>query len=472
MTKDTTTKIAKEDVRSIECKHVTYVEAKDGSGDDYNIAKLVVHTHSGERIPVLKYFRNFERPFWLTKKVHQNHTGRKEWEDLDKLDMYKCRQNKLVETIALRQGWGDPRGMLRTLARNPYLYGADIKPETLIKAKYMSLYKDSFTPNQVAVVDFETDVLKGDGKAPIIGSITMKEKVWIGVMNHYVEGIANPRERIDQAMEKYLGDVIKERNIQYEVVFFDSAAELVYQLLQTAHRWKPDLVVYWNMLADLEFMIGALQKENYDLAQAFSDPTVPPHLRHFDLAIGKKIRVKADGKAMNLANYERWHTLTAPAHFVHVDAMAAYYWIRKAKGKEPSYALDDILTAHLDRGKLYIPGTSTAPPGSIDWHMDMQMNYKIPYIVYNVFDDVGVEMLLEKTLDMDQLSLLLGFSPISDFVSNPRHTSNKMFFHCLNMKKPRVLGCVSDRMTEDIDKHLPGRDGINVKQLTQSVIMW
>lgn len=458
-----TNKITPEMIKSVECKHVTFVKSQDQDApfDDCNIAKLIIHTHDGQSIPVLKPFVNFKRPFFLVKKQYQNFTGRKEWEELKKLDRYESTQTNLTRTIAQRQGYGDPRARLNVLARNQYLFGADISTEVLIKANYMNTYKDSFTPNKVAVIDYETDMQRGTGEDPIIGSITMKDKAFIGVMRSYLDGVAAPIEQINLALKKYLGDLIEKRGIEFEIEIFDSRAEMVHQILQRAHQWKPDIVTYWNMLFDMEVMKDTLEAEGYSLARSFCDPSIPDKWKYFHLKIGSKTRETANGHMMNLANYERWHTVTAPAHFVHIDAMATYYQIRKAKGKEPSYTLDYTLKKHLGEGKLYITGgTSNAKEGSAEWHVDMQRNFKIEYIVYNVFDNIGVELLNEKTKDLEtQISILTGFSKYSDFTSNPRVTADKLYFHCLNMETPHVTGCVSDKMKEELDQLLPNRDG-------------
>lgn len=454
--------ITPDKIKSVECKHVTYVENNDPDKpfDDCCIAKLIVHTTDGQSIPTLKYFHNFQRPFGIVKEQFRTYQGRKEWEVLKHIDVFTTNQRQLNKTIVQKLGYGNPSS-LRMLARSPYLYGADITPEVLIKANYMNKWKDSFTPNKVAVLDFETDMLHGNGKDAIIGSLTMKEKVFIGVMDYYLDGIANPKEQILKQLNTHLKEHIEKRKLQFEIQIFSSRAEMVYQILQRAHQWKPDIITYWNMLFDVEVMVQALTEEGYDLAEAFCDPSVPPELRYFDLYVGPKIKKKADGKIENLSSEQRWHTITAPAHFVHIDGMGTYYQIRKAKGKEPSYSLDYTLKKHFGEGKLYITeGTSKAKEGSIDWHMDMQRNYKIEYIVYNVFDDIGVELLNETTKDLEtQISVLTGFSKYSNFTSNPKMTSDKLFFHCLNLPEPKMVGCVSDQMEEELDKYLPSREG-------------
>lgn len=450
--------IPKENIKSIECKHVVYTRSNESWDEDMCTAKLIVHTHDGQSIPVLKEYENVERPFGLVKKPFQTYKDRKEWEYLDKIQVYKSRQCKLTGAIARAQGWGDPKSQLRVLARNQYLYGADITPEVLIKESWMRKYKDSFTPNKVAVIDFETNMLEGDGKEPILGCISFKDKIYLGVLAKYAKGFVDIEREIRAALEEHLGDILKARNAKVEIEVVATPGLLCKKVIEKTHEWKPDIVTFWNMLFDMEVMIQALQAEDYDLADVFCDPSIPKKYRHFNFKVGAKVKVKADGKAQNLANYERWHVLTAPSHSQFIDAMATYYYIRKAKGKEPSYSLEYTLNKHLNRGKLYFAaGDSKAPEGSIDWHMDMQRSYKIPYACYCIFDCIGVEMLDEKTQDLQtQISVLTGYSRYCDFVSNPRVTSDKLHFYCLSIGK--MAGCVSDQMEHEDDNLLLGKD--------------
>jgi len=446
------------EVEAYECKHATYTPSKFTKGSDLLTIKELIHYKDGSKVPCLRFIKDFERPFWLVKKPYQNYKDKKEWEYLDKLQLFRTTQANLNESIVRAQGWGNPNTQLRMLARNQYLYGCDITTPTLIKAGYQRKYNNIFTPNKVAVLDTETDVVNGDGREPILVSLTFKDKAFVGILKRWVDGIANVEEKVMQALEKHLGKDIEARGIKFEICIRETSAELVYECIQRAHKWQPDFITFWNMDFDMGVMLDVLTKAGYDPAEVFSDPSVPPEFRYFNYRQGAKTKVKADGTVENLASYDRWNVGTFPASFQIICSMCVYRKIRVAKGKEPSYSLGYQLDQHVKRQKLYFEtGDAIADQGGIEWHIQMQMNFKIPYIVYNVFDCLGVELLDEKTRDLQtQVSILSGFSEYSVFHSNPRRAADKLHFFCLSMGK--VAGCVSDQMIDENDGHLLGKE--------------
>jgi len=146
-----------------------------------------------------------------------------------------------------------------------------------------------------------------------------------------------------------------------------------------------------------------------------------------------------------------------------------YRQIRRAHGKAPSYSLDYTLETNLERNKLYFPIDERGAPGSIEWHINMQRFHKLEYTVYNIFDCIGVELLDEKTKDLQtQISILSGYSEYGIFNSNPKRTMDALHFFCL--ERGKVAGCVNDKMVEDLDKELPQLDGWIVTLPTHLVV--
>lgn len=449
-------KLKKEDIVGIECKHAVYTPSSENPRSDMVTVKEIIHTKDGLKIPRLKFYKDYERNFWLTTKPNQTYKDRKEWENLARLKAYPTIQRNLNDSICRAQGYGNPKTQLKVLARNQFLFGCDISTPALIKASYQKRCPGLFTPNTVAVIDAETDMINGDGKDPIILTITFKSKVFITIREDWIKGIVAPKEAIIEALHKYLESDIKARGIEFEILITPSMCEMVEKVIQKAHEWQPDFVTFWNMDFDMTVMLNILSAENVNLADLFSDPSVPPEYRYFNYKRGPNIKQKADGTVENLAPADQWHVAEHPASFQFIDAMCVYRQIRKAKGKDPSYSLDFVLNKELKRGKLYFEmGESNAKAGSVEWHVQMQMDFKIPYIVYNVFDCLGVEILDEKTRDLQtQVSILSGFSEYTVFHSNPKRTADKLHFFCQSVGK--VVGCVSDKMSDDHDKMLLG----------------
>lgn len=453
-------KIRKEDILGIECKHAVYSTSSLNDTDDLLTVKEVVHLKDGTTIPRLRFYKNRPRPFGITKEKYRNHKDKKEVEDIDKLILCESTERELNRAIVRRLGYGNPNTSLKRLCRNPYIYGADISPATLIKHKYQETWPGLFKPNQVAVLDTETDMWNGDGRDVIISTVTFKSKAIVTILDKWIEGIPDPINTIKKALNEHLGHIVKPRGIEFDIRIMNNAGDMVKACIDKCHEWKPDFVSIWNLDFDMTVMIRELKRSGYNLADVFSDPSVPPEYRIFEYIRGQEQKLKDDGTRENLAWYDQWHRVNTPSSHYWIDSAAVYRNIRRAKGKEPSYALDAILKKNLgeDWGKLYFPtGDSTATPGSVEWHMQMQKYYKVNYVVYNVYDCLGVELLDEKVTDLNtQISILSGCSEYSIFNSNPKRNINAFYFDML--KEGKMAGTLSDQMSDELDLLLLGKE--------------
>lgn len=478
--------ITKDDIESYECKHVTYTE--DGQGNDLLTVKEYIHLKDGRSIPNVRRVHNFKRDFWVTLPQYQNHKDKKEWEKVGYLQKYTTNQSKLVEQIVRVTGKGRLNARMQHLARNQYLYGADIGTPALLKNMYQTRWKDSFKPNRVCVLDTETDVIAEDDSI-ILCTITMKDKVYVTARRDWVESLGDDVEKciIEEAFKQRpytpeeqadidaqvaagkkpklpfrLDEVLKKRDVTIDVGIFDTDTEMVVSCIERLHVWRPDFVTFWNMDFDISRILEALTIRggftNEDLADLFSDPCVPKPFRKFHYKRDNPLKRKDDGSFENKANYDMWNTIECPASFYFIDSMCVYRKIRLAAGKLPSYKLDAIMKRHLNMGKIYskLDGVS-ARDGTLPWHIQMQTHQKIAYILYNIFDCIGLEMLDENILDLNtQISILSKMSEYSIFHSNPRKTADALHFHCL--KNGYVVGTCSDRMEDENDKLLPGKE--------------
>lgn len=440
-------------IKGRECKHAIYVTANDGSPNDFLVIKEYEHSEDGKVTPSLRMIQNFKRPYWITREGHRNHNDKKEWEDASRLQRYESTQINLVRSICRSLGRAPVKTDMRILNRSPYIYGTDVTSPVIVKQHYMQTWSDCQSDNLVSVLDLETDVLKPEGSEgagePIMGSITMKEKVKLIVVSSFFEGIAFPEQKIRAAFQKYLGDVAEKRNIKLEIEFVEDAGKLAFELVKTAHEWSPDFLSIWNMNFDIPKMIKMLEKYGYSLPEVWSDPKVPDRYKFFKYVEGPAQKVTASGKTMALHPAEQWHTVVTPASFYVIDQMCVYLKLRIAKGKEPSYALDAVLEKHLGIRKLKFEEANHV--SGLEWHRLMQQDYKAEYCVYNIFDCISAEMLDEKTTDLSrQLSTMCGFSEYHRFPSQPRRTCDDLHFVCL--EKNKVAGTTSDQMETELDK--------------------
>lgn len=460
------------DIVAIECKHAVYTQHQRGEVSDMVTVKQLIHLKDGRKIPTLKFFKDYDRPFWITHKRHQNHKDKKEWEYADKLIKRECKHINLRHAVTQALGYGNPRGQLKTIARSPFLYGVDITTPTLIKESYQRRWPDTFTPNTVAVIDSETDVLYDlDARNPILLTLTFGNRVLVTVAKDWIKDTPDYINRLNECVQKNLKDDFEKRQIKMDVIICDNAAEMVIKVIEACHAWQPDFVTFWNMDFDMTVMLNVLERADVNLAELFSDSRVPKDYRYFNYRRGPSMKVKADGTVENLSPYDRWHVVEFPASFQFVDAMCVYRQIRKAKGKASSYSLGYTLDTNLDRNKLYfdVVNVKGVKDGSLEWHAIMQREYKIEYSVYNIFDCIGVELLDEKTRDLQtQISVLSGYSEYGVFSSNPKRTSDKLHFFCLGIGK--VAGCVSDQMADELDKLIQGKEDWITTLPTHSVV--
>lgn len=450
-------KLKPEDIKGVECRFATHCTSNFGNRDDLHVVKEVITLQDGTTVPNVRLLKNYKRPFWVTRKGFQNHKQKKEWEHQSKLMEYKCTQADLVNAAAAALGRHGFTGNLRRLARDPYLYGADILSTAVIKREYQTRYPNHVTPYSVACTDAETDVIGGTNEITMM-TLSCKERVYTVIQKSYFEGYSDVVPRLQEAMQKYLGEIVKQRNIKWEIEFAENEGMLVKALLNKAHEWKPDFMAIWNMDFDIPKMVQGLEKYGLNVADAFSDPKVPSEFRFFKYKQGPKQKVTASGKITPIKPAAQWHTVFTPASFYVIDAMCAYRHIRTGQPEESSYSLDYILGLKLNLSKLKFEKASQELGHSnhtFDWHQLMQSKYKFEYVIYNVFDCISMELLDEKTKDLSlTIGQMAGCSDFQNFKSQPRRVVDEL--HYFVQKHNRVIGTTSDEMENEFDSKTIG----------------
>lgn len=445
-----------DEVKGYEVKHVTYTRSNNrDSNDDALIIKKIAHMKNGDQIPFLDLEKNYKRTFYLER--NQNYSEKKTQQKLRRLQQFTCTQRNLIPSIGRALGRGSIKGGLRTIARNPFLYGTDITSATLYKQDFRKAYPDCNSPNRVAVFDIETDVVNGDGSEPICMSLTFKDKVFLVVTKKWIGTIQEFEKKAHAAADKYLSEHFKARNITMEVMVVDTPGQAVVETFKRAHEWKPDFVSVWNINFDLPKCLAVLQKEGIDPAQVFSDPSVPEEFKFFRYKEGNATKVTATGRVDSIHPAERWHVAECPATFFLIDSMCVYKRIRMAKQNEPSYGLDAVMKKNLKNlGKLKFAEADAY--SGLQWHIFMQDNYKVEYSIYNVFDCIGVEILDEKIKDLQLvISTQSKASEYTIYNSQPKRLVDDFYFFCL--ERDFVLGSCSDEMAHEYDQYVTDMKG-------------
>lgn len=467
-----------DNVVGYECKHAIYCPPVDNSRDDMIMVKEYIHHPDGTTTPNIRKISNFMREFWVTKEGFQNHADKKEWELVSRLKRYETTQGRLTENVARALGRPGLKSSLKMLARSQYLYGCDITTPALVKRKYMKQFENCITPNTVAVLDIETDVVKGHGDILSI-ALTFRNRAIVAVTKEFLGTIVNPEDKTHEAFIKYLGNFqadeealakisdvkeresrrklldLKARAIKLEVVVVDSPGKAVCAIMERAHQWMPDFIAIWNINYDLPRIISALEKEGFDPGRIMSDPSMPERFKFAKYIQGPNKKKKSNGEETPLHPADQWHIMECPASFYFIDAMCVYKRIRVVKGMEPSYSLDYILNKNLGIRKLKFKEADHL--SGLKWHQFMQANYKIEYIIYNLFDCISVELLDEKNKDLAlTISVLCEHSEYSRFPSQPRRTVDDLHFFCLEDEEPRVIATTSDKMNDENEELIVG----------------
>lgn len=457
-------KIDPELIEGVECKHVVFIPATEDGGDDYHYIKEVVHMKDKTLIPKTRVIKNYQRPYMVTKEAYRNHAQKKEWEEASRVQLYKSTQSNLVRSIARTLEMPGFSGSLKRLMRAPkeprkqangkyrpggqFVYGADILSTSVIKQEeYMAKYPQCNSFATVACTDTETNMITRDGKI-IMQTISMGKKVYTAVDKAFLANYSDPEKSLRETMMVVMPELITDRGIDWEIEMVENQAIIVCKVIEKAHQWMPDFLSMWNADFDIKKMIEALKWGGMEPKDVFSDPRLPHWLRGFEYKIGNDTKKTASGKSMPLAPHMVWNTVVTPASFYIVDSMCAYKQIRTGKQEERSYGLDFILNKHLKRGKLKF--TAADHLKGADWHTFMQIHYPLEYVIYNVFDCVGMEMLDEKTRDlavaMPQGAIM---SDYSKFNSQPRRVCDKLHYFCL--ERGKVMGTTSDEMKTELD---------------------
>lgn len=444
----------KDEMVGVDCRHVTYCLAHDKKSD-LHVAKSYIHFKDGTRMPKMILRKNFEREVWVTREGYRNHKDKKEYEVEERLQRFTTPQFKLLDTIA-KGLYGRPfaNSNYKRLASSPYLYGTDIESTCLVKKEYAVKYPDCISESaEVAVLDIETDVVKGNSEIILI-TLSFKDKIITAINTNFIPRSSDPIARINSLMDKELGHVLKPRNANVELVLCDGPDLCCIEVFKRAHEWMPDFITIWNMDYDLPIIVDTLEQHGHDVGDILSDPSVPKEYRFYKYTEGARQKKTQSGKIMPLHWADQWHVAECPASFYFIDAACLYKRLRIAKGMEPSYALDDILHKHIGTGKLTVPELEGVE--GLPWHYRMQKEFPFHYVVYNIFDCVGVELLDEKTGDISRnFCALSGDSDFKNFNKNPRRIVDDMHFFYRETKEV-IATTGSDIGDDENDEYVIG----------------
>ncbi len=422
-----------------ECKFAIHVPSRNlQQQPDIHVVKERLTLADGSTRSNLRFIQNFKRPFFITKPSFRNHEQKKETEDLDKVIETKVTQSELRNAVAkaLDKPWS--KDGLKQLSASPFLYGTDMSSTSLIKYEYQKRYPEANSAFSVCTFDIETDVVNGT-ELLIMATITFQNKCFTAILKDFVKGFSHVEDLLRIKANEYIQDYLEKHGMVPEFYIADDHVDLLKEVFKRLHEWQPDFLAIWNMNFDVPHVLKALQHYGVDPREVLCDPSIPEEYRICRYKQGPNKKVTASGRVIPISPASQWHTLFLTASFYVIDAMCTYKQIRLADQEEPSYALDAILGKRLGIRKLKFEQAEGY--SGLKWHQFMQTQYKLEYIIYNIFDSLSM---LELDMVTKDLTLTLpsyaGVSDFSEFKSQPRKIADAFYFFCLEHNK--VLGTV------------------------------
>lgn len=404
--------------------------------DDCHYVKEQIYYSDGTQEPRCFMVKGFERPIWVTKAAFRDHRDKKEFELREKLHETKCTQSEINRVVAGMLGENHLASQPGKLKSSPYIYGYDQTSTSLIKLQ--NLRKNNFlqSPYTVSAFDIETDMITSE---VIIATIIYEYRVHVNVLARFVEKYKNVIEKVKAGVEKYLPEYAAKLDIKLTV--HENEVDLLKAVFRTANDWGPDFLAIWNINYDVKYILNRLKLANVNPVDVICDQNVPRPYRvcRYKEGITKKKTASGTHKPINPSL--QWHVLTSTSRFYAIDAMCVYRQIRMAKQEEPSYSLDAILNKVLKRGKLKFAEADAYKADK--WHIFMQANYPIEYIVYNIFDCLGMLELDKITKDLTQ-SFPSG-AAMTDFAkynSNPKKIVDALFL--FGLERGKIVGTVGE----------------------------
>lgn len=459
-----------------ECKFALHLPSKDVYSSDLHMVKERVFYDDDTSESKISFIENFQRPFWLTKPKFRNYEQKKEYQELERLDMYKCTESRLTSTISRALGKPGSKEYLKSLCNNPYIYGADIPSVSFIKRKYQQKW-NKVSENTLCVLDIETDVVNGT-ELPIIVGAVMATKAIIAVTKDFLKGIDNVTQRLEvitkQNIDKVLSQLskdpkaakdnrdviafIEKNECAVEWVIVDNCADAIIKVMERVHQWMPDFLAVWNVNFDIPKILSTLEQFGIEAADVFCDPSIPKHVRVCKYKEGSTKKVTASGKVQPISPADQWHTFYLSASFYVIDAMCTYRLIRLGAQEKASYALDNILNIELGIGKLKL--TDSDEHSGLKWHQEMQEKQKLFYCVYNFFDSYSVILLDMKTKDLAfTFSAMVECTPFHNFKRQPQRIVTSLFFYLLEKDDGKyVLASMGEGAKKD-DESVGDYDG-------------
>lgn len=396
--------------------HATYVK------DDYNDA-LVANIKSMEtNESMLEIIKNPKLPVWVTKPCYRNYNSKREFSPENELDRYVTTFRNLPETLSKALGYHRIFPMYQ-LMKSPYVYGAKIGPDNIMKSEYYTLTEGLLPVLNYGGLDIETDVT-GSRR---INLMTYADKKRHTAYCCVLKDFLKDGETIDvlkkrwhdryKQFVKQLKPSVRERlnktpfTVRFRIC--ETEEELIRACFGVIHACKPDFCIIWNISFDLPYIENRIIELGLNPADIICHPEVPMQYRYYYFQYDKSFTQHITDK---------WHWVYCTGYTQFIDGMPLYARNRKAESKESSYGLDAISGKVLGTGKIEFEGNAT--------HYIMQTERFVDYAVYNTFDGILLVLMEEENEDIDTMLILSKTSPLDVYSKQTVRLTNEFYRYC------------------------------------------
>lgn len=444
------------------CKHAYLSFNKFNSDHDMLTAKITNIRANGQRENTLVQIEDFKRDFYVVKEKYRTFKDKRDYIEVSKCDKHSSNEARLALNISkVLFGRADRKAQVNELKNNQYLFGCQESVPVIYKERFFKKYPNH-QPQEaygVAAYDVETYINDDSTTGNInMASTTYEDLVfWSGLRSYFPKEDQKSDDiiirKLNERAQIYLKDYMDLHGIkEIEWVLENTSGKVVYNNIQWWHKVGPDFIASWNANFDMTANENALKEEGYDLAETYSDPSVPRPYKDYSYFKGREFKTKVDGSKSPLEAQERFPVIQAPAKWQWFDGMSFYAIKRAPGGKKESYSLQNTAKAEGVEGKLYIPEASHLQEGSAEWHKFMVKNFPYEYVMYNIRDNWVIEDLNRVTNDYSlSLPSLITSSELRSYQSQPSMISDKLSF--IALEHGYVWGTVG-RRKEDVWKEI------------------
>lgn len=256
---------------------------------------------------------------------------------------------------------------------------------------------------------------------------------------HWVKTEREFRDKLEPKKVQPMYDKMNPLDIHFEL--FDKEVDLIKWIFDRIHECKPDFCTIWNIAFDIPYILDRLRFRGVDPKDVFCHPDVPKQWQicEFKLDKGKK-----DSHITDL-----WSWLKCTDYTCFLDGMCLYGRLRKAKGRDSSYKLNDIGTKEIGAGKLEF--------GDGEGHSTMQSDHPVEYTVYNIVDVLILRVMEAKNNDVRNLVMLSDASTLDEFHHESVKLKNSFYVYLDGIGK--IPGSVGDPLEHPWDKYIHNKGG-------------